>query len=92
MDKSLTDVKENIASLLQIARECLKKGDFEKAGSEIEKALSIDFNEPNVIAALKFVNFWIERKTRFQNVAGHYERGIFLLKQWKSFMVFFRQI
>jgi len=88
MDKSLTDVKENIASLLQIARECLKKGDFEKARSEIEKALSIDFNEPNVITALKFVNFWIERKTRFQNVAGHYERGTFLFKQWKSFMLF----
>ncbi len=88
MDKSLIGVKENIASLLQTARECLKKGDFEKAKAEIEKALAIDFNEPLVINALKFVNFWMERKARFQSVAGHYERGIYLFRQWKSFILF----
>ena len=88
MEKSIPDVKENIASLLQISRDCLKKGDLDKAKSEIEKALSIDFNETQVINALKFTNFWIERKIRFQNVAVHYERGIFLFKQWKSFILF----
>ncbi len=88
MDRSITDTGSNIASIMQAARESLKKGDFEKAGNDLEKALSIDFNEVNVINALKFVNFWIERKARFQGVAGHYERGCFLFKQWKSFTVF----
>lgn len=88
MDKSITDVKENIASLLQIARDNLKNGDFEKAKIEIEKAFSIDFNEPLVINGLKFVNFWIERKTRFQSVEGHYERGSYLFRQWRAFITF----
>ncbi len=88
MDKSTTDVKENIASLLQIARDHLKNGDFEKAKPEIEKAFSIDFNEPFVINGLKFVNFWIERKARFQAVEGHYERGSYLFRQWKAFLAF----
>ena len=88
MDKSITDVKGNIASLLQIARNNLKNGDFEKAKSEIEKAFSIDFNEQHVINALKIVNFWIERKMRFQTVEGHYERGSYLFRQWKAFILF----
>ncbi|MCL2480863.1 MAG: hypothetical protein FWF38_04035 [Spirochaetaceae bacterium] len=88
MDKSITDVKGNIASLLQIARDKLKSGDFEKAKIEIDKAFSIDFNEKLVINGLKFVNFWIERKMRFQTVEGHYERGCYLFRQWKAFVTF----
>lgn len=88
MDRSIADVKESIASIMQIARDCLKKGDFEKAKTEIEKALSIDFNDPLIISSLKYINFWTERKSRFQNVEGHYERGIYLMRQWKSFMQF----
>ncbi|MCL2294980.1 MAG: hypothetical protein FWC36_08975 [Spirochaetes bacterium] len=88
MDKSITDVKESIASLLQIARDNLKTGDFEKAKVEIEKAFSIDYNEQFVINGLKFANFWIERKMRFQTVEGHYERGSYLFRQWKAFIAF----
>ncbi|MCL2792636.1 MAG: tetratricopeptide repeat protein [Spirochaetaceae bacterium] len=88
MDKSIAGVKESIASLLQVARESLKNGDFEKAKTDIEKALSIDFNDKLIINGLKFVNFWIERKMRFQTVEGHYERGCYLFRQWKAFIAF----
>lgn len=92
MEKSTADVKGNVASLLQISRDHLKNGDFEKAKANIEKAFSIDFNDTQVVNALKYINFWIERKVRFQAVEGHYERGSYLLRQWKAFTVFIQKM
>ena len=61
---------------------------FEEARNELENGLSIDFNNTEVITGLKYVNFWIERKLKFHNVSGHFERGMYLFKHWEKFQEF----
>ncbi len=88
MDKRVTNNQNVVSAILQQTRDIIKKGDFDEARSELENALSIDFNSSDVITGLKYVNFWIERKSRFYSVSGHFERGMYLFRQWEKFQDF----
>lgn len=88
MDKRVTKSQNELSTILQRTRDIIKNGDFDEARSELENGLSIDFNNDEVISGLKYVNFWIERKSKFYNVSGHFERGMYLFKQWERFQEF----
>ncbi|MBN1686067.1 MAG: tetratricopeptide repeat protein [Spirochaetales bacterium] len=74
--------------LLKSAYEMLKNGRFSDAGDILENALSVDFDNPEVICALKCAGFWTERENRYNSISDPYERGEYLMKQWKAFLSF----
>lgn len=91
MEKSINAkavIKEKISSLMHSVEECLKSGDLEKAKSLLGECLALDFNDKTVAKSLMNVDFWIERKARFQHENGYYDRGIYLLHHWKVFISF----
>ena len=88
MNKRVSNSQNAVIAILHQTRDIIKNGDFDKARSELENALSIDFNNTEVITSLKYVNFWIERKSKFHSISGHFERGIYLFKQWENFQKF----
>ena len=74
--------------LLKNAYELLKNGVFSDAGDILENALSFDFENREVICALKCVGFWTERENRYNAITDPFERGEYLVKQWKAFLAF----
>ncbi len=91
MDKRVINSQNELSAILQRTRDIIKNGDFDEARTELENGLSIDFNNTEVITGLKYINFWIERKSKFHNVSGHFERGMYLFKQWEKFQEFIQK-
>jgi tetratricopeptide (TPR) repeat protein len=75
-------------SLLDEAYDCFRRGLFGEAGTILEKALAIDFEDVKVICALKCANFWKEKEVRYNSISEYFAKGEFLLKEWKNFTVF----
>ena len=74
--------------MLKNAYEALKNGDFGGAGAILEEALAFDFDNPEVITALKSSGYWTERERRYNEIGDSFERGEYLMKQWESFLTF----
>jgi tetratricopeptide (TPR) repeat protein len=85
----ITDaLADSVPVLLQRAYGVLMEEDLAQANELLEKALSIDFEHPEVVYALKCVNFWTERAGRAAELQPGFEKGEYLLSQWKSFQAF----
>ncbi len=78
--------------LLERANDAIRACDLETALSELESALSLDFDNDDVIAALKYVNFWRERERQVAVIGHEFERGQYLLDQWPIFDAFMRRV
>jgi len=74
--------------LLKNAYEMMKNGAFGDAGEILENALSLDFENQEIICALKCSSYWTERKKQYTGISDPFERGEYLMKQWKSFLTF----
>ncbi|MDR1893747.1 MAG: tetratricopeptide repeat protein [Spirochaetales bacterium] len=66
------------------------EGNFYQAGLQLDKALEIDFDSPEVQIGLKCCHFWNPRKDRFAAFDDPFESGEFLLREWKNFDSFIR--
>ncbi len=88
----ITDKDEDIEGLLGQAYGCARAGSFEESESYLEKALSIDFEHAEIVSSLKCVNFWKERDRQFSVLSDPFEKGEFLLKEWRSFTQFLKRI
>ena len=80
--------QENVAVLLSNAYESLKCVDLRGATDLLERALSVDFEYPEVLWSLKCANFWTERLARLESMRNPFERGEFAIAQWKAFASF----
>ncbi len=80
--------QESVDALLTNAYESLRGVDLPGATGLLERALGVDFEEPEVLWALKCANFWGERAARLESMPNPYERGEYVLAQWKSFSSF----
>jgi tetratricopeptide (TPR) repeat protein len=78
--------------LLDQANAAIRQHDITAALSHLEEALSIDFENPNVLAALKYVNFWRERERQIAGIGHEFERGQHLLDQWPVFDSFVHRV
>lgn len=76
------------SDLLKNAYESMKIGAFGDAGEMLEGALSSDFENPEIICALKCSSYWAEREKQYNTITDPFERGEYLMRQWKSFLVF----
>ena len=80
--------KDESAEMLKNAYELLKNGAFGEAGNLLESALALDFDNSEVICALKSVGFWKERERTYNEITDPFERGEYLMKQWTAFLSF----
>jgi tetratricopeptide (TPR) repeat protein len=87
-EKQLTFKENEIIQILNKVYLSFKEGRFAEAVSLLEQALSIDFEYADVANALKCANFWLERLEKLEEINGGYERGVYLLHQWKVFNAF----
>jgi tetratricopeptide (TPR) repeat protein len=81
-----------VSGLLQKAYDSLKSRDAASARDILEEALRVDFDDPEVVYALKCVKWWFERIKKFDDFQNAYEKGGFILSQWKFFYSFLDRI
>jgi tetratricopeptide (TPR) repeat protein len=78
--------------LLRKAYADLKDRDAVSAEAALENALQIYFEDPEVNFALKCVKWWLERIKKLGGFQEAYDKGGFILSQWKSFFSFLERI
>jgi len=76
------------SSVLSNAYESLRSVDLSAAAEMLDRALEIDFEDPEVLFALKCVEFWNDRTARLEILPNPFERGEYAVAQWKSFSSF----
>ncbi|MDR0710492.1 MAG: tetratricopeptide repeat protein, partial [Spirochaetaceae bacterium] len=81
-----------VSELLSKAYDSLKSRDAATAQDILEEALRIDFDDPVVVYTLKCVKWWLERIKKLDDFHDAYEKGGFILSQWKSFYSFLDRI
>jgi tetratricopeptide (TPR) repeat protein len=86
------NVEISIQGLIQKAYDNLKASDAGSALLALQEALKIDFEHPEVVYALKCLNWWLERIKRLDDFRDAYDKGGFILSQWKSFYSFLDRI
>ncbi len=87
-EKQLTFKENEIIQILNKVYLNFKEGLFKESIPLLEEAITIDFEYPDITAAIKCTNFWLEREERMQAIDGSYEKGEYLLNQWKVFIGF----
>jgi tetratricopeptide (TPR) repeat protein len=80
--------QESVSVLLSNAYESLRSVDLAAATEILDRALSADYEDPEVLYALKCVNFWNERLARLPAMQNPFERGEFVMGQWKTYASF----
>jgi len=84
--------QESVNALLSNAYESLTSVDIGAASELFDKALAEDFEHPEVLWSLKCANFWSERLGRLDSMQNPYERGEYVLAQWKAFSSFISKL
>lgn len=59
---------------------------------ELEKALSLDFEDKEVVSSLKCANYWRDRFSTSRELSSDFEKAEYLLSQWKGFLAFKERI
>jgi tetratricopeptide (TPR) repeat protein len=80
--------QDSVNVLLSNAYESLTCVDLQAASEFLDKALAEDFEHPEVLWSLKCANFWSERLGRLESIQNAFERGEYVLAQWKAFTSF----
>jgi tetratricopeptide (TPR) repeat protein len=102
------DAEKSVEGLLQKAYNSLKASDADGARLALDEALKLDFEHHEVVYALKCLSWWQERLKRIPELREFrvsskeehrissredaYDRGGFILSQWKSFYGFLDRI
>lgn len=86
------DAESNVEGLLLKAYDNLKASDATGAQAALEEALKVDFEAPEVVYALKCVNWWSDRLSKIEGIRDGYERGEGVMELWKSFQGFLDRI
>jgi tetratricopeptide (TPR) repeat protein len=91
-EKQLTFKEEEITRMLNRAFDLFREGEFSDAEAQLEKALAIDFDYPDLSSSLKCAGLWKANQTHLGQVVEPYERGELLLDQWRHFVRFVDKI
>ena len=83
---------KDVEECIHRAYESLKDGKAALAQGFLKRALEIDYEHPIVLLALKCLNWWLEKIKRLDDFHEPYERGGFILSQWKSYYEFMDRI
>jgi tetratricopeptide (TPR) repeat protein len=77
-----------VGELIQKAYGKLSLADSEGARQILEEALRIDFDHPEVKYSLKCLAWWIEHIERAGDFREAYDKGVFIISQWKPYYSF----
>ncbi|MDA3939085.1 MAG: tetratricopeptide repeat protein [Spirochaetia bacterium] len=81
--------ENDIEELILKSYDFFHKGSFVEAEKIYEKALSIDFENKDVIAGLKCSKFWIERSKQLKTFGSdNFAKSEYLYNEWKIFTKF----
>lgn len=80
------------SGMIKRAYDFLKNEDLVAAQESLDAALRMDFDNQEVIFAQKCAGFWLERVLRAQSTQNQFERGEYILSQWKSFVGFLKRL
>lgn len=58
----------------------------------VEHALSLDFENEDVVVTLKYLKFWKDRHDRMAALADPFDRGEYFLSQWATFQEFAHRV
>jgi len=78
--------------MIKRAYDFLKNEDLAAAQESLDSALRMDFDNQEVIFAQKCAGFWLDRVLRAQSMQNQFERGEYLLSQWKSFAGYLKRL
>lgn len=79
---------ELVHGLLHQVYDLLKAGELEQANKELTGILQQDLENSEVIYALTGVNFWTDKLKKALLASTEFERGEYLVSQWKPFTVY----
>jgi tetratricopeptide (TPR) repeat protein len=82
------DTEIPVEGLIQKAYEKLKASDAASALAALEEALKIDYDHPEVKYGLKCLHWWIEHTKRIDDLQDPYDKGVYILSQWKLYYSF----
>jgi tetratricopeptide (TPR) repeat protein len=82
------DAEKPVEGLIQIAYDKLKASDFTSALAALEEALKIEYDHPEVIHGLKCLRWWMEHTRQLATLKAPYEKGGYILSQWKFYYRF----
>ncbi len=74
--------------LIQEAYDSLKASNAASASAALDEALKIDYEHPEVVYALKCLNWWLDRMKQVSSMEDSVEKGTFILSLWKPFYTF----
>lgn len=77
---------------ISFAYESLKNADLLSADTFLEYALKADFEHPEVLTAMKCMQFWKEQLLKMPDTQNLLERGDFLCDSWKKFLSFLEHL
>lgn len=80
--------QETVSVIVSNAYESLRCVDLAAAIELLDRALAADYEHPEVLYALKCANFWSERLGRLSSMPNPFERGEYVMGQWKAFSAF----
>jgi tetratricopeptide (TPR) repeat protein len=86
------ETESSIENLKKEAYVYLKEGDAEKSLETLQNALRIDFDEEELLWTLKCLNWWLEKIKCLEGIGAPYDRGFFIMSQWKGFYGFLDKI
>ncbi|MDR1288531.1 MAG: hypothetical protein LBK08_13070 [Treponema sp.] len=81
-----TDV--SVEGLIQKAYNMLKASDAASAQEALEEALTFDYDHHEVKYGLKCLNWWIQQMRRVPELQDPYDKGGYILSQWKPYYSF----
>lgn len=83
----------DVEELILRSYDFFQKGSFQEAEKVYEKALSIDFENLDVIAGLKCSKFWIERSRQLDALENdEFTKSEYLYNEWKAFSQFLNML
>lgn len=84
--------QERTPSLLALGYECLKNADLGGAARFFDEALHKDFDDAEVLFALKCAEFWQGCMEETKLLASPLAKGDMLIARWKNFRIFLSRI
>lgn len=78
----------SVCDFLSQAYTRLRDADLSGASSCLDGALSADFDDAEVLFAMACAVWWKEKLGRTAGSSSPFERGEYILSQWKGFLVF----
>ena len=82
------NTKQSVAGLIQEAYNKLKASDADGAAILLNKALDDEYNNEEIKHALMSIDWWIEHIAPAQKIKNSYEKGGFILAQFRQYYAF----